>query len=93
MNTFSFHAVNFNDLVCEDYDGMYVRTYNFNQIWLKIIPFSAEDDLEDSIQLCATNGVTYNSLCQLLQDTGNVQVAYVGACNSEECNGGNVSWV
>lgn len=48
------------------------------------------DDLEDRIQLCATNGVTYNSLCQLLQDTGNVQVAYVGACDSAECNGGNV---
>lgn len=41
--------------------------------------------------LCGTNGVTYPSLCHLIQDTGNEGVAYAGACNSDKCNSGNVS--
>ncbi len=46
---------------------------------------------EGSQTLCATNGVTYPSLCHLIQDTGNEGVAYAGACGSEKCSGGSVS--
>ena len=41
--------------------------------------------------MCATHGVTYPSVCRLLQDTGNEAVAYAGECNREECQGGSVS--
>ena len=50
----------------------------------------ASDGTADTA-LCATNGVTYPSLCRLLQDTGNEAVAYAGECESEDCNGGPVS--
>ena len=46
---------------------------------------------DDSTAVCATNGVTYSSLCQLIQDTGNEAVAYAGQCDREECEGGQVS--
>ncbi len=35
--------------------------------------------------MCGTNGETYSTICELLQDTGNEGVAYTGACDSEEC--------
>ena len=51
-----------------------------------------DQKLEDnSNTVCATNGVTYPSLCRLLQDTGNEAVAYVGECDREDCDGGPVS--
>lgn len=85
----SFSAVNFDDLVCEDDEGM-AKHYLHEFIHVNLIAnFSPTED--SGIQLCATNGVTYNSLCQLLQDTGNVRVAFVGACDSVECSGGSVS--
>lgn len=52
-----------------------------------------DDDDDDSAALCATNGVTYPSLCLLIQDTGNEGVAYVGTCNSQRCSEGSVSIV
>ena len=50
-----------------------------------------DDDDDDDDEVCATNGVTYPSLCRLLQDTGNEAVAYAGECDREECEGGKVS--
>lgn len=50
---------------------------------------SPEEDDENTI-LCGTNGETYSSLCELLQDTGNEGVAYAGSCDREECDGGEV---
>ena len=53
---------------------------------------AASDPTEDNRNaVCATNGVTYPSLCRLLQDTGNEAVAYAGECGREECEGGPVS--
>ena len=49
----------------------------------------ANSDNDDAV--CATNGVTYPSVCRLLQDTGNEAVAYAGECDREECQGGSVS--
>jgi reversion-inducing cysteine-rich kazal motif protein len=49
----------------------------------------ANSDNDDAV--CATNGVTYPSLCRLLQDTGNEAVAYAGECDRDECQGGSVS--
>jgi len=46
---------------------------------------------DDDTTVCGTNGRNYRSLCLLLQDTGNVQVAYAGRCNRTECTGGMVS--
>ena len=51
----------------------------------------ADSDSQGDESLCATNGVTYPSLCRLLQDTGNEAVAYAGDCDREECRGGPVS--
>ena len=50
-----------------------------------------DDDDDDDDEVCATNGVTYSSICRLLQDTGNEAVAYAGECDREECRGGKVS--
>ena len=49
----------------------------------------SEDDDDNAV--CATHGVTYPSLCRLLQDTGNEAVAYAGECDRDECQGGSVS--
>ena len=49
-----------------------------------------DDDGDDNSVVCATNGVTYSSLCRLIQDTGNEAVAYAGPCDREECDGGPV---
>ena len=46
---------------------------------------------DNSTAVCGTNGVTYPSLCQLIQDTGNEAVAYAGQCDRRECQGGPVS--
>ena len=46
---------------------------------------------DDSTIVCATNGVTYPSLCRLIQDTGNEAVAHTGQCDREECKEGPVS--
>ena len=45
----------------------------------------------ENATVCCTNGETYPSLCELLQDTGNEGVAYAGECDREECEGGEVS--
>ena len=50
-----------------------------------------DDDNDDDDEVCATNGVTYPSVCRLLQDTGNEAVVYAGECEREECQGGKVS--
>ena len=50
-----------------------------------------DGDDDDDDEVCATNGVTYPSVCRLLQDTGNEAVAYAGECEREECQGGKVS--
>ena len=50
-----------------------------------------DNDDGDDDAVCGTNGVTYPSLCRLLQDTGNEAVAYAGECDREECRGGRVS--
>lgn len=57
-----------------------------------VLVFVSTEDEEaiSSRSLCATNGITYPSLCHLIQDTGNEGVAYAGACNSSQCNSGNV---
>ena len=47
--------------------------------------------LDNSTAVCGTNGVTYPSLCQFIQDTGNEAVAYAGPCDRRECQGGPVS--
>ena len=52
-----------------------------------------DDDDDDDDKVCATNGVTYSSLCRLLQDTGNEAVAYAGECDREECQGRKVSTI
>ena len=52
---------------------------------------SEDDDDSASTALCATNGVTYQSLCHFIQDTANEEVAYVGTCDSQQCSGGSVS--
>jgi hypothetical protein len=53
------------------------------------------DNQTNTRAICGTNGVTYPSLCHLIQDTANEGVAYAGACDSDECSGGSVSqqWV
>ena len=50
-----------------------------------------DEEEDDSATVCATNGITYPSLCRLIQDTGNEAVAYAGPCDREECDGGPVS--
>ena len=47
--------------------------------------------IDNPTAVCGTNGITYPSLCHLLQDTGNEAVAYAGGCNREDCQGGPVS--
>ena len=47
-------------------------------------------DPEDT-RVCGTDGNTYSSICQLLQETVNVNVHYAGRCNSSHCRGGPVS--
>ena len=51
----------------------------------------ADANSDDDDSVCATHGVTYPSVCRLLQDTGNEAVAYAGECDREECQGGSVS--
>ena len=66
---------------------------NLKYFFLIVNPNSlvCNDDDDDDDEVCATNGVTYSSLCRLLQDTGNEAVAYAGECDREECRGGKVS--
>ena len=70
-----------------------IPTVNTNSLMCANIP---EEDLEssaldNSTAVCGTNGITYPSLCQLIQDTGNEAVAYAGSCDRRECQGGPVS--
>ena len=51
---------------------------------------NAPEPTDNSV--CGTNGVTYPSLCNLLQDTGNEAVAYAGRCGQEDCQGGPVCY-
>ena len=51
----------------------------------------AQPGTKGDTAMCATNGITYPSLCRLLQDTGNEDVAYAGECDRDECQGGSVS--
>ena len=51
----------------------------------------AQPGASGNTAMCATNGITYPSLCRLLQDTGNEEVAYAGECDRDECQGGSVS--
>ena len=50
-----------------------------------------DEEEDDSSVICATNGVTYPSLCRMIQDTGNEAMAHTGPCDREECDGGLVS--
>ena len=54
-------------------------------------PGDLNDDEEEDLSVCGTNGMTYSSICRLLQDTGNVEVAYAGDCDADDCTGGPVS--
>ena len=46
----------------------------------------------ESTEICTPGGVTYRSLCHLIQTSGtsNVRVAYVGPCGTGDCGGGEV---
>ena len=77
--TYSISVVNVDSLACRD-ETILVENHE-----------SVKTSLLDSSLVCATNGVTYASLCRLIQDTGNEAVAYAGQCGREECQGGPVS--
>lgn len=51
-----------------------------------------EEETEDteSTEVCGTDGVTYRSICHLIQTTSNIQVLYAGHCNAADCNQGQV---
>ena len=50
-----------------------------------------ETEDTDSTQVCGTDGVTYRSICHLIQTTTGIQVLYAGECNATDCNQGQVS--
>ena len=85
LNGFKFYAipltVDLDFLVCED-----KATPTQSQGQLVVNRVGTKSDTV----MCATNGVTYPSLCRLLQDTGNEVVAHTGDCNRDECQGGMV---
>ena len=86
--------MNFEELACEDPQGMLLNfSIGTASVEITIFALYHPTDDDNALVLCGTNGVTYSSLCHLLQDTGNEGVAYVGACGSEECNGGQVSTI
>ena len=80
--TYSTFTVNVDSLACRD-EAIPVENHEGVQTSLL--------DKDDTSFICATNGVTYTSLCRLIQDTGNEAVAYAGQCGREECQGGPVS--
>ena len=52
----------------------------------------SDDEEDDGEFVCGTNGETYRSLCELIQDTGGGEnAAYGGRCDDDECGGGPVS--
>ena len=79
---FYFNAVNISDLLCDnetstsssepEEDG------NDSELG------TGDVDPEDT-RVCGTDGNTYSSICQLLQETVNVNVHYAGRCNSSHC--------
>ena len=80
--TYSIFTVKVDSLACRD-EATLVENHEGVQTSLL--------DRDDSSLVCATNGVTYASLCRLIQDTGNEAVAYAGQCGRKECQGGPVS--
>ena len=47
---------------------------------------------EESLELCGSDGETYQSLCQLLQTSANVRIAHAGSCDAPECRTGQVKY-
>ena len=77
FHNYTLFAVDLHSLICEN----------------DIVPNQDDvndPEIENAPAVCGTNGVTYPSLCNLLQDTGNEAVAYAGRCGQEECQGGLV---
>ena len=73
-----------------------ITTFLFHTLFIvdinSLVCENQEQPDTDSTEVCATNGVTYPSLCRLIQDTGNEAVAYAGQCDSEDCEGGQVNY-
>ena len=44
----------------------------------------------ESTSVCGSDGVTYQSLCHLLQTSTNVRVLYAGPCDTPDCQTGEV---
>ena len=74
---------------------VYTALLNFRTVNLTTLTCTDDQGSEEvsTDAVCATNGVTYPSVCRLLQDTGNEAVAYAGECEREECQGGSVSTI
>lgn len=46
---------------------------------------SEETTSEETTQICGSDGNTYSSICNLIQTSVNVEMAYSGPCNVDEC--------
>lgn len=46
--------------------------------------------VQSSFAVCGTDGETYQSVCQLIQTSNNVRIAYAGACDAPYCQTGQV---
>ena len=47
--------------------------------------------VDESSQVCGSDDTTYSSICNLIQTTSNVDIAYSGPCEADECDVGEVS--
>lgn len=45
-------------------------------------------DAADAV--CGSNGRTFSSVCSLIQNSAQVDIAYAGSCNRTACSGGEV---
>jgi len=72
----SLHAVNLEERSCPVVETIEGTTPS---------PEELSDLADDSTEVCGSDGVTYPSLCQLLQMTSNIRVAHAGACERPEC--------
>ena len=88
MLKFHFNTVNISDLLCDDDTSSSTpepeQEDNDSELG------TGDVDPEDT-RVCGTDGNTYSSICQLLQQTVNVNVHYAGQCDSSHCRGGPVS--